>query len=119
MSDPDVEKNKLIAILGYLLGYLFPILLIVPLIIAKNSPFARFHANQHIVIFICYIALGVGLVIGSIIVRPLGYIPSLCTFAVFALCYILLFVLSITGIINASRGEMKKLPLIGVFKFIE
>src|ERR1700744_1335212 len=48
VPDPaDVEKNKVYAVIGYL-GLLF----LVPMLAAKESRFAQYHANQAIVLFI-------------------------------------------------------------------
>lgn len=106
MSDPDVEKNKVVAIVGYL----FPILFIVPLVTdAKNSPFAKFHANQHLIIFISWIAVSI---VGSVI-------PFIGWFLILPFGYLALFVLAIMGLINASRGEMKPLPLIGGIEILK
>lgn len=50
----DVEKNKLMAVIGYVL----PILFFIPLLTdAKESKFAMFHANQHLVLLIFVIAV--------------------------------------------------------------
>ena len=49
-ADPtraDIEQNKVFAILAYL-GILF----LVPLLAAPQSPFARYHTNQGIILFI-------------------------------------------------------------------
>jgi len=42
-SPADVQANKAMAIIGYILPFLFFIPLVTD---AKTSPFARFHANQ-------------------------------------------------------------------------
>ena len=47
-ADPqDVQANKVMAILAY-----FGILVLIPLFAAKESPFARFHANQGLILLI-------------------------------------------------------------------
>ena len=46
-SSTDVANNKVMAILSY-----FWILFLIPLFAAKESPFARFHANQGLLLFI-------------------------------------------------------------------
>ncbi len=103
----DAEKNKLFAIIGYI----FPILFFVPLVSdAKNSPFAKFHANQQL---------------NFLLFTVVGYIAS--TILTFIFIGILLWfvvmiasiVFMIMGIINASKGEMKKLPVIGGFELIK
>jgi len=104
-GDPsDVEKNKLIAILGYII----PILFFVPLVTeAKDSPFAKFHANQHLLLFISYIAVNI---VGSVLWR---------FYFIFSLCTLALFVLAVMSAISASRGEMKPLPGIGGIEIIK
>jgi len=101
----DVEKNKAMAIVGYIL----PILFFVPLISdAKNSPFAKFHANQQL-----------NLLLAAVVVNIVGgVIPFIGWFIILPLGMIFLIVVAIMGIINASKGEMKELPLIGGFKLI-
>jgi len=84
----DIEKNKTMAMLAYLVFF-------IPLLTeAKDSPFAKFHANQSLLLLIAYIVL--------------SFIPFLGW-----LLWIVVFVFWIMGIVNASKGEMKELPLIG------
>ena len=96
----DAEDNKIMGILAYL-GILF----LVPYLAAKESPFAKFHANQGCVLFIAYLAAGIA---GFILVF-IPYIGWLVSYVLYLGC----FVLMILGIINAVKGEMKELPLIG------
>ncbi len=102
-ADPqDVEKNKAMGILAYIIFF-------IPLLAAKESKFAMYHANQGLVLFLGGVALNiVGWIIpflGWLIILPLGWI-----------C---LIVLAIMGIINASKGEMKPLPIIGGIQIIK
>lgn len=101
----DAEKNKAMAIVGYII----PILFFIPLVSdAKNSPFAKFHANQQL-----------NLLLGWVVVNVVGgIIPIIGWFIIWPLGTIFLVVMMIMGIINASKGEMKELPLIGGFKLI-
>lgn len=101
----DVEKNKAMAIVGYII----PILFFIPLVTdAKNSPFAKFHANQQL-----------NLLLGWVVVNVVGgIIPFLGWFIILPLGTIFLIVVAIMGIINGAKGEMKELPLIGSFKLI-
>ncbi len=106
MADPDVEKNKLMAIIGYIV----PILFFVPLITdAKDSPFAKFHANQQLVLLLVAIAVNV---VGS-------FIPVVGWFLILPVGAIALLVLVVIGVLNASRGEMKPLPVIGSAELIK
>jgi uncharacterized membrane protein len=104
-SSEDVEKNKAMAIIGYII----PILFFIPLVTdAKNSPFAKFHANQQLILLIAAVVVNI---VG-------GIIPFIGWFIILPLGAIFLLVVAIMGIINASKGEMKELPLIGSIKLI-
>jgi len=105
-GNQDVEKNKALAIVGYII----PILFFVPLLSeAKNSPYAKFHSNQQLNLLLAAVAVNV---VGTII-------PILGWFIILPFGTIVLIVLAIMGIINASKGEMKKLPIIGGFELIK
>jgi len=104
-NNTDVEQNKLMAIIGYII----PILFFIPLVTdAKNSPFAKFHANQQLILLIAAIAVNV---IGAVI-------PFIGWFIILPFGSIAIFVLAIIGLINAAKGQMKELPAIGGFKII-
>ena len=98
----DVEKNKVYGIVAYI-GILF----IVPLLAAKESRFAMYHANQGLNLFIAWVVAGV---IG--IVPVIGWIIA-------PLASIVLFIFAIMGLVNAAKGEMKPLPLIGGWQLIK
>ncbi len=105
--DPaDVEKNKVFAVLAYL-GILF----LVPLLAAPQSRFARYHANQGVVLFITAIVCVVGGVV-------LSFIPFLGRVISLGL-HLGILVLMVLGIINAAQGQCKPLPLIGQFTLIK
>ncbi len=93
-----------------IVGYIFPILFFLTFFTdGKNSPFARFHANQQLVLFlsgICIYFFGLIIpVIGWFIILPLGF-----------LC---IFIFQILGVINTAKERMKKLPLIGRITIIK
>ena len=98
----DAEKNKMMAIIGYII----PILFFIPLVTeAKNSSFAKFHANQRL-----------NLLIAAIVVNVVGgIIPFLGWFIILPIGSIIIIVLAIMGIINAAKGAMKRLPMILLF----
>lgn len=97
----DINQNKVMAILSYL-----SLLFLVPLLAAKESPFARYHANQGILLFIVQV---VGVALTSI--PYVGWIAG-------ALINIFTTVLMIIGILNAYNGKAKELPIIGKFRII-
>ena len=102
----DADSNKAMAIIGYII----PILFFIPLLSdAKNSPFAKFHANQQLNLLLAAIAVQV---VGTII-------PILGWFIILPLGSLALLVIAIMGIINAAKAEMKQLPIIGGFSLIK
>lgn len=96
----DVEKNKVMGILAYL-----GILWLVPLLAAKDSPFARYHTNQGLILFLTAIAVWICSFI-------LAFIPIIGWLLLFCL-WIGILVLWVMGLINAIQGVCKPLPLIG------
>lgn len=105
-ADPqDVQANKVMAILAY-----FGLLVLIPLFAAKESPFARFHANQGLILLIA------GFVIW-LVSMVLTFVSPF--FGIISLLNIVILVFAIIGIINAAKGEMKELPLVGKFRIIK
>lgn len=109
----DIEQNKVMAILAYLSW-----LVLVPIFGAKQSKFARFHANQGLVLAIAEIAYGIavgiiGAILGAISWR-LYFVSSILNLA-----YIGFFIISIIGIVNAASGRAKELPIVGKFKILK
>jgi uncharacterized membrane protein len=110
--DPrDVADNKVFAILAY-----FGILFLIPLLAAKESPFARFHANQGLILFLTNIAASIAVGILSMILSLIFPILGILCWAILILGMFILFIL---GVDHAIRGEMKELPLIGAFQLIK
>ena len=111
---PDTERGKVMAVLAYL-----GILCVIPLITGsyRKSPLVKWHLNQGLVLFISWIAW---LVASTMIVYFLreAVLVTLFTFVRFAV-WIGAFILVIIGIINAVRGRMKPLPLIGKIKILK
>jgi uncharacterized membrane protein len=109
--DPeDAEQNKMIGVLCYLAFLCF-----LPLITSKDSPFAKYHANQGFVLFLLEIAISIVLYIVGIFV---GMLPGFLGFimAIFGLLYVVPLGLTILGIINAAAGKCVPLPFIGSIK---
>jgi uncharacterized membrane protein len=87
----DIEQNKVLAAVGYL-GILF----LIPLLAAKQSKFAQFHAKQGLVLFVVEVIL--------------GFVP----FLGWALELVLL-VVSIYGLVQALQGQWWELPYLGQY----
>jgi uncharacterized membrane protein len=97
-DENDVQENKVIAALSYL-----GLLVLVPLLAKKDSPFCQFHAKQGLVLLVAWV------IIGAVSIIPiLGWIIGI-------LGSIFLFACFIIGILNALTGEIKELPLIGQY----
>ncbi len=109
----DIEKNKFIAILAY-----FGILVLIPIFVAKDSKFARFHANQGLVLCIAAVLYSVAYsILSGLIVAiswRLYWLVSIV--GLLGLVFLVWFVL---GIINAAGGRAKELPFIGHFRLLK
>ncbi len=113
--DPkDAQDNTLMGILAYL-----GILVIIPIIAAKESPFARFHANQGLILCLGIIAVYITTAIFgtffAFIWWRLAYLIAFIN-GIAGLGYLIFAVL---GIVNVTRKEMKELPYIGSFKILK
>lgn len=108
----DLEKNKAFGILAYI-----GILCLVPLLAVKDSPFAKYHANQGLVLFLVEVVWGF---VSGFLGAALFFTGGWWFFAfVNPLVWLALLVYSIVGIINAANGEMKPLPFIGDIKLVK
>ncbi len=97
----DIENNKTMAGLAYLLFFL-------PLLACPQSRYARFHANQALILFI--VAIAGNIVLGIIpfigwILMPFYALPILA--------------LAIIGLINGLGGKAKRLPIIGKYDLLK
>ena len=138
--DPaDVELNNRLSCLSYL-----GILLLIPLFLVKHSRFAKFHANQGLVLLILNLISGVvvgviqfvaGLIASGIaalflkfsmklaflatVGTVLAAIINIFTAILAVLVSIAILFLTVVGIIYAAKGRAKELPLIGRFKILK
>lgn len=100
MDADDVNKNKLMAVLAYIGP-----LVIIPILVAKDSKFAKFHANQGLILFL--IALVCSLLTK---LKVIGWL--------FSVCGAVVFILAVVGIIYACQGKAKELPVVGNWKIL-
>lgn len=114
----DIASNKGLAVLAYL-GILF----LIPWFAAPNSKFARFHAKQGLLLCIAdMVYLILSFLLNLIKIPQTTYLwgfpveiettPWYITLIVF-LIGIPLIILTVIGIINAVKGNAKKLPVLG------
>ncbi len=111
-DDGDIQQNKLMAVLSY-----FSILVLIPLFAAKESPFARYHTNQGLVLFIVEVIVGV---IYNVLrwILPYGFLWRLVGWA-YSLCSLGFLVLLVIGIMNAANGRAKEIPVLGAIKILK
>lgn len=102
-ADPntDAQNNKVYAILAYIIFF-------IPMIAAKDSKFAMYHANQGLTLFLLYLAC-------QIVFRIIPFLG----WVLIPLAGLFCLALAIIGIINAANGEMKPLPLIGQYTLLK
>lgn len=100
--DPsDIQNNKGMAIVAYILFF-------VPLLAAPNSPFAKYHANQGLTLFLTCVACNI----------VLGFIPIL-GWILLPFANLACLVLAVIGIASAAQGGAKPLPIIGKYTLIK
>jgi uncharacterized membrane protein len=94
-TQEDVANGKTMAMLAYLIFF-------IPLLMddSKKNNFVLFHVEQ-----------GIALTILNVICAILGTV----TCGIGLILYIPWLIFMIMGIMNASKGEVKPLPLIGSF----
>ncbi len=113
MMRNDISNNKAMAVLSYI-----GLLVLVPILAAPKSRFARFHANQGLILLILeviwLVASGIISAVLSIALPWLHFLAGLL-----GIVNVLFLILMIIGIVNAANGEMKELPVIGGFQLIK
>lgn len=97
-TQQDIEENKFMALLSYL-----GILVLIPLLTKKDSPYTKFHVKQGIVLLIAWVVLAL-----VSWIPVLGWIIGIIGFFVLVVFFIM-------GVINSLSGQAKPLPLIGQF----
>ena len=107
-GDNDATNNKAMGILAYL-----GILVLVPIFAAKDSQFARYHANQGLVLAIAEVAYGIIISILNAILFVISWRLAAIVGTILGVVWLGFLALSIIGIINAANGKMQPLPLIG------
>jgi uncharacterized membrane protein len=102
VKNEDAEQNMVMGILAY-------ILFLIPILAARNSKFAMYHANQGLVLFLTALLVNV---VG-------GIIPLLGWFVILPLGNLCVLILAIIGIINAAQKQVKPLPVLGKIELIK
>ena len=99
------------------------ILVLAPLFGAKQSKFARFHANQGLILFAITVAMSLLISFNSFVSAAAGVVAISVILGLFSGLYGLVemavVVFSVIGIINVLKGKKKALPLIGKIKILK
>ncbi|MDO5015523.1 MAG: zinc ribbon domain-containing protein [Eubacteriales bacterium] len=102
----DRESNRGLALLSYI-----PLLFLVPMLAGKESPYARFHASQGLLMFI------IGLIIWAIkgVFYFLWLIPVLRIIlsVIYSILSIVWLLLTLYLLVTTSQAKAMKLPGIG------
>ena len=110
----DITGNKAMGILAYLGPLVF-----VPMFAAKGSKFARFHANQGLVLAITEIAWWIVTAILNAILYAISWRLGSLVGTLLGLVNLVFLVMLVIGIMNAANGRAKELPVIGKFKILK
>lgn len=108
------QMRKGMAILSY-----FGILVLIPIFAAKNDPFARFHANQGLVLFVIMAVCNIIANVLNGFLIEISPILVLAVSAIFGIITLALCIFALIGIIRAIKGQTKPLPLIGGIKILK
>lgn len=112
--DPrDIEQHKGMSILAY-----FGPLVLIPILAAKDSPFARYHSNQGLLLCIACIIYGIAYSILSGVILAISW-RLYFVVSIIGLIGFVFAVLAVIGILNAVNGRAKELPLIGKIPLIK
>lgn len=110
--ETDVANNKILSILCY-----FGPLVLVVIFMMKNSRYARFHANQGLLLLIFEAAGAIllGLAGSALYYSSVYFLATL----LWTLFWISIVILLLMGITNAASGREKRLPVLGRFNIIK
>ena len=116
-AQDDIEANKIVSLFAYILFF-------IPLIVAPNSKYARFHVNQGLILFIIGIINSTlqGIFgfwnIGRWIWESGWSFNASPFLVVFNLLGVALLAAMIYGIVNALNGKAAEIPLVGKFRIL-
>lgn len=112
--DPrDIEQHKGMSVLAY-----FGPLVLIPILAAKDSPFARYHSNQGLLLCIACIIYGIAYSILSGVILAISW-RLYFVVSIIGLIGFVFAVLAVIGILNAVNGRAKELPLIGKYRLLK
>jgi uncharacterized membrane protein len=109
----DIEKNKMMAGLGYIIFF-------IPMIVMNESKFARFHANQILLLLIPEVAVSIiGTILSTMLMASWSFGLAGLIGLITVGFSIAVGVVAIINMIAAFRGEAKRVPFIGHITIIK
>jgi uncharacterized membrane protein len=112
MRRDDIEANKVMAGLAYILFFL-------PLIACPQSRYGRFHANQALILLLFGIVLGIASSIISTLLIFISFVLAIVTGILTLVISLVMLALVVLGMVNGFTGKAKDLPVIGHFRLIK
>lgn len=112
ISGERCRTKQLMAVLSY-----FSLLVLLPILCAKDSKYARFHANQGLMLLL--VSMGwqfISAMLNLVFDRYWWQFRFLLSLS--GVGYLLNLVLFCMGVANAVTGKAKELPLIGHFRIL-
>lgn len=115
-SPEDINSNRAMGIISYISW-----VVLVPIFAAKNSPYARFHANQGLILAILETGLGI---LSRILMAMFNKVPVLRWIFDVAgwlvgLLTIPVCVYAIIAFVGAIRGKAMEIPFINSIKILK
>jgi len=121
-SPEDISHNDGMALLAYL-----GVLVLIPLFAAKDSPYARFHTNQGLLMFLagvlCNLLGWAGRSVSEMAQQYSGLIGSVLSvlsvvLGIVGLIRIVPVICRVIGIYNTFQHRARELPIIGTIRII-
>lgn len=108
------KPRKGMAVLAYL-----GLPVVIPLLFARKDPFARFHTNQGLVLYLLTLICNCvsELLMGTLV--EISPVLAIAVHAVLGIVSVLLFALAVAGLIGALGGKTKQLPVISAIRFLK
>ena len=124
-DENDIKENIILSVLSYL-----GLLVFIPYFMSNNSKYVKYHAIQGMNLLIVWgiytlfdnllslikvskVVIDFGSMVGTKMVTPLWISLPMSLFG------LLLFVISIIGIVYAAKGKAKELPIINKIKIVK
>lgn len=111
-TEEDIDASAFFAPVAYI-----AILFFVPILIKPKSAFAKYHANQGLLLLLTALVTYVAIFLIGLLLNLVGlWIFTICLYVV---CNSFFILCIIVGAYNASSGYAKELPLMGRWRIIK